>query len=122
MARSLAEMGTCPPCSPHMPPASSCSTSRRAGLSGWWAGIGSLRRTAKESASLGQHVPWGPREGNGMARRFHYRRLQHTFAVAAAVGADWQVTEEPGEGIEVGCFAGLAELNGTSGDLRTDMA
>src|SRR5258708_35221113 len=57
-----------------------------------------------------------------MARRFHYRRLQHTFAVAAAMGADWQVTEEPGEGIEVGCFAGLAELNGASGDLRTDMA
>ena len=43
------------------------------------------------------------------------------FAVAAGMGADWLVTEEPGEGIEVGCFPGLAELNGASGDLRTDM-
>ena len=38
------------------------------------------------------------------------------------MGADLLGTEEPGEGIEVGCFAGLAELNGASGDLRTDMA
>src|SRR5258708_16610084 len=67
-------------------------------------------------------APRGPLEGGDTVRCFHHCRLQHTFAVVAGMGADLLGTEEPGEGIEVGCFAGLAELNGASGDLRTDMA
>ena len=56
-----------------------------------------------------------------MARRLHYRRLQHTVAVAAGMGAGRLGTAQFDEGIEVGCFPGLAELDGKSGDLRTDM-
>jgi hypothetical protein len=61
-----------------------------------------------------QHTSWGSLEGSDTVRRFHHGRLQHTFAVAAGVGADWLGTDELGEGIEVGCFPGLAELNGAS--------
>lgn len=34
----------------------------------------------------------------------------------------WLGAAEVHEGIEIGCFAGLAERNGAGGDLRTGMA
>jgi hypothetical protein len=47
--------------------------------------------------------------------------LQHTVAVAADVGTGWLGVAKFDTGVQVGRFAGLAEADGQSGDLRADM-